>query len=311
MKHLVLVFGAVLILFGVAKAQRPSTPVPQSTPNPLYETPEADSAVRRSEDLNRRSESLRLTEKFPVKDPAKRKKFREVIRPLYRDSTKKERAFLAPMDEDRESNAAILSQKRTGIFRLIMNRGCAGGAKTVAASKACTGLTMPGAGSAYSFRIRDYRMHHISDINFNKHRLEALGVLTHGVVVDLGYVQLEDISLSTPGVVYLARVKPAKNFADAGAFADKLVKGFRKDGFVYGSMIPVRNSSTYVLRSIAYRGEAQRNVGGVVYNELLLDKRRDIIVAFKIVRLKEGTDATIVWKVLSDKKAPRLKPNKK
>lgn len=287
------------------------TPYPQATPNPLYPSERVEDAVRRGDELNRRSDALRMTQNLPPEVPdEKRREFAAMIEPLYRESTEEEREFMAPSPEDSAPYERFAGKKSSGILRLVEDRGCADNAKVVSASFDCSRYSMPGAGSGYSFRFGDYRMHHISDIVFKKGNFEALGVLNHGIMVDLGDVPFEAVTEKTEGVRYLTRIKPSKNFQEAAELADKLTKGIKEDGRNYASILPVKENSTYVIRSIAYEGEALRNVAGIVYNELDIDKRRDVLIAFRVIRLADGS-ATIVWKELDDSKAPELKPDKK
>ncbi|QQS41297.1 MAG: hypothetical protein IPM63_18365 [Acidobacteriota bacterium] len=287
------------------------TPYPQRTPNPLYPGDQTEDAVRRSEDLKRRSDALRMTQNLPPEVPdAQRKEFAATIEPLYRESTEEERAFMAVSDEDKAGYERFAGKKDSGLVLLVEDRGCADNAKVVSASVDCSRYSMPGAGSGYSFRFGDYRMHHIADIVFKKGNFEALGVLNHGIIVDLGDVPFESITEKSDGVAYLAKIKPSKDFQEAAVLADKLTKGIKENGRTYASILPVKENSTYVIRSIAYEGEALRKVAGIVYNELDLDKRRDVLIAFRVLRLADGS-ATIVWKELDDSKAPKLKPDKK
>jgi len=306
-----LLSGLMLIFSMAASAQGDSTPRPGATPNPLYPGSETEDAVRRADDLNRRSDALRMTQNLPPEVPdSKKKEFRELIEPLYRDSSKEEREVMAPAEADRNSYSTYADKKDSGIIRLIADRGCADNAKVVDASADCARYTMPGAGSGYSFRFGDYRMHHISDIVFRKGNFEALGVLNHGIMVDLGDLPIDSVDENTAGVEYLKKIKPSKDFQQAGDLANKLTKGIENSGHRYASILPVRENSTYVIRSIAYDGEVIRKVGPFTYNELELDRRRDVIVVFRVVRLNGGNDATIVWKVIDDSKAPKLKPGK-
>ncbi|HUF02716.1 MAG TPA: hypothetical protein VMM38_00920 [Aridibacter sp.] len=287
------------------------TPYPQATPNPINPEPQSADAVRRSEDLNRRSDALRMTQNLPPKVPdSKRKEFAAMIVPLYRESTDEEREFMAPSVEDKAAYERFAGKKNSGILRLVEDRGCADNAKVVSASFDCSRFSMPGAGSGYSFRFGDYRMHHIADIVFKKGNFEALGVLNHGIMIDLGDVPFETVSEMTEGVGYLTKIKPSKDFQQAAELADNLTMGIKEDGRTYASILPVKESSTYVIRSIAYEGEALRNVAGIIYNELEIDRRRDVLIAFRVVRLADGS-ATIVWKELDDSKAPKLKADKK
>ena len=311
MKRLLAGAFALAFLAGAAFAQtRPSTPYPQATPDPVYPSQDVENAMKRGEDLNRRSDELRMTENFPVKNRPKNKELFELLEPLYRHSNDDERALMSADEADLAAFSGITKDKHAGIFKLIVDRGCADNVKVVDASVDCARYTMPGAGSGYSFRFEDYRMHHISDIVFRKGRFEALGVLNHGIMVDLGDVPVDSVTDKTEGVRYLAKVKASKDFAEAADLATKLTKGIKEDGYTYASILPVLEGHTYVIRSIAYDGEALRKLGKYTYNEMDLDERRDVLVVFRVVRLTDGREATIVWKRLDDSKAPKLKANK-
>lgn len=304
MKKLFLVSILVFISSVGIYSQTPSRN-PKPTPHPS--TVKLQKTVDSGRDISNRSNNLRLTENFPVKTEKERKIVREKIKPRYRKTTKEERNYLSPSDEDAQKYYSFLKQKDTGLIKLISDKGCASNKNVVNASPQCERLTMPGAGSAYSFRFKDYRILDLSDLNFRKNRFESLGVLNHGFIVYIGDIPLESVTLKTKGVGYLASIKPAKNFNKAAELANKLTKGIKKDGFIYSSIKGVKENSTYVLRSIAYRGESLKTVDGIIYNEMDLDKRKDVIVAFRVVRLNPNEDVTILWKELRSKKAPKLK----
>jgi hypothetical protein len=133
--------------------------------------------------------------------------------------------------------------------------------------------------------------------------------LNHGIMLNLGDVPVDSVTEKTEGVAYLAKLKPSKDFAEAADLATRLKKGIREGERTYASVLPTAANSTYVLRSIAYDGEAIRKVGPYAYNEMDLDNRRDVLVVFRVVRI-EGDEATLVWKELDDSRAPKLKPNK-
>ena len=310
MKNLLFLSMIVLVVPAVAVAQGDTTPYPQATPDPLYPSQRTEDAARRAEDLNRRSDALKMTQNLPPEVPGKNKEFREMIEPLYRSSNDEERAYLAPDPEDSAAYQTFLRQKDTGIFRLVTDRGCADNVKVDSASADCSRLSMPGAGSGYSFRFGDYRMHHISDIVFRGSNFEALGTLNHGIMVDLGDIPIDGLDETSEGIAYIIGIKASKDFTQAADLAVKLQKGIEKDGRKYSSILPVRENSTYAIRSIAYDGEAIRKVGPYAYNEMDLDKRRDVLIVFRVIRLRDG-DATIIWKEIDNSKAPKLKPDKK
>ncbi len=275
-------------------------------PDPTPISP-SDQAVRQANDISRRSNELRNVENFPVKDDTDRKVFREQIRPLYREPSDEEMAVLAPDPGLSVQYAEFLSQKNSGLITLISDKGCADNQNVVVASADCMQYTMPGGGSAYSFRERMHRLTRLADLSFAKNSLRALGTLTHGIMVNLGDVPIENVTLESEGANFIVKFKPASDMKTAAEIANKLIKGIRDKNLIYGSVLSAQPNTTYILRSIAYRGEALKSIGGIVYNELELDKREDIIVAFRVVEMVPGKSITMLWKELRDKKSPRIK----
>ena len=304
MKNLFLI--TVLILGGAVLAQAQQRGRPDPTPQTTSER-RTQQSIDRAKDISNRSNSLQLLEKLPPQVRGNNKFFKESIRPFYRKTTKEERSLLAPNEEDFTKHRGFLSQKKAGILRLIIDKGCVVNPKVVSAKPHCAKFSMPGAGSAYSFRYYDYRLVHLADLNFRKNTFQALGTLTHGIMVNLGNVSLEDINVKTKGMNFLAKFKPAKDLPKAADIANKLVKGINKDGFKYASVLPVKENMTYALRSVAYKGESLKKVGKIVFNEFELDKRKDIIIAFRVVRFHPNEDVTILWKEIQSRKAPKMK----
>ncbi len=292
----VLLLGCVGVGYTQVRGRPESTPISQT-----------QKAVNRANDLNRRSTELRNIEKFPNTPPRGRSNFYKTIKPRYRKATKDELRYMAPSDSDLDRYSGYVKAKRRGIIKLATDIGCAKDAKIVVASPKCEGYTMPGAGSAYSFRFGSYRMQHLSDLNLKNNTFQALGVLTHGMLVNLGDIPLDGVGLKTNGLQYITKFKPVRDMAGAAKFAGELTKGVKDRGFSYASILPVKPNSTYVLRSIAYGGIAERKVGGILFNELEFDKRKDVIIAFRVVRFNQDKDVTIIWKRLRSKGSPRIK----
>lgn len=304
MKNLVLLLVLALCGFISVSAQRNEQPAP----TPIVEDPQRAKGLDRQAEIDRRSDALRNTEAFPANvDNRNTKIFQENIKPLYREPTKEEERLIAPDEEDLKSYAAFLNQSKTGLIKMIVDRNCDGDDKLVKASPDCDKYTMPGAGASYSFRINNYRIRHLADINYTGRNFRAFGALTHGIFVNLGDVPLEQVDLQSPAVKKLLDFDPAGNFQEAQEFALKLDKGIEKNGFVYRNLLAAEENTTYVLRSIAYRGNLVRTVGGISYDELEFDKRKDIVVAFRVVRRDADGNVTILWKELSSKNAPKLK----
>jgi hypothetical protein len=166
---------------------------------------------------------------------------------------------------------------------------------------------MPGAGTAYSFRTESHRIPHLADLVLSKNVLKSDGVMQRGLLVNLGDIPLEDITVQTKGLKYLVDFDPVADAESLAKFDRQLLEGIKADGFIYGLGLYVKNQATYALRSIAYKGKAARSANGIPYNELDFDKRRDILVAFRIVEQEANGNITVVWKILSSKDAPTLK----
>ena len=303
MKKIVLLLGLIIGSFGSINAQR----VPQATPTPLVEDATRQEGLRRQDDVNRRSEALRNAEKFPVKEDKDSKIYQQYIKPLYRDLTKEEENLMAADDEDLKTFAGFLSQSNTGLTKLIADKNCDENEKVANVSPNCQKYTMPGAGASFSFRTNNYRIRHLADLNYTGRNFRAFGVLNHGIFVNLGDIPLEKIDLQTEAVKKLMSFEPAKDFKQAQEFAVQLDKGIESNGFVYRNILPASENSTYVLRSIAYKGSLIRTIGGISYDELEFDKRKDIIIAFRVVRRDSDGNVTILWKELSNKNSPKLK----
>ena len=297
---------SIFTIFGVSAVNAQVRNAPTPTPTPI-------STIQRDDQKNisRRSDDLRMTENLPVVPLDRSNKvFRQKIRPIYRKSNKNERALLSPDETIVSRYAAFLKGKNTGLTKLIIDQGCDKDPGVVVSTEHCLKYSMPGAGTSYSFRYDDYRIKRLSDINYTGKLFQSVGVLTHGIFVDIGDIPIEEVTLNTKGAEYLREISPAKTFADATDLITKLEKGIEKGEFTYKNYVPLKENTTYVLRSIAYRGKSYRTVEGITYNELEFDKRKDVIVSFRVVDIAPDESATIIWKELANKKAPKIKPNK-
>ncbi len=294
-------FGGFVFANGQANPAQP-------TPNPAQEVKDM---VRRNEQINRRFDSMRNGGNRTFAQGEMRDIFFQRIIPLYRKPTKAELKLLAPNAEDVKKYAAFLKPSNTGITKLAADFGCAENPSVVVATPDCLIYTMPGAGSSFSFRVKNYRIRRLADLTFAKNSFLTTGVLVHGILVNLGDVSLEQVSLETRGVKYLLDFAPAVEFQKAAETERELVAGIEKDGFSYRNGLAAEANATYFLRSIAYRGFSMRAVSGIAYNELDFDRREDIFIAFRIIRQDADGSLTILWKELDSKKSPRLKREKR
>lgn len=127
------------------------------------------------------------------------------------------------------------------------------------------------------------------------------------IFADIGDVPVEEVGLTTKGMSYLVNSVPVRDSDEFMRFDGELAKGVAADGFTYRKWNPSKENSTFALRSIAYRGKFARTVDGLEYNDLDFDKRREVIVTFRVIDKDPAGNLTIVWRSLKDVESPKLK----
>jgi hypothetical protein len=103
---------------------------------------------------------------------------------------------------------------------------------------------------------------------------EALGVL-----VALGDVPLETVTPESFGVTGLTNITPPADYFEAASLSRRNRAGFDLARFRYGRSLPVSENMTYALRSTSNR-------------------RADVLVAFRVVRVEENGSLTLIWRKL-------------
>lgn len=298
------VLFALVFLIGVpAYAQPAGTPLPTPESNPRRANPPnvVDSA---------RFDRLRSLEMVAAKDRVRTHPLLDPKKGIYRMPGNDEIAALAVSEHLLLKHAAFLKGRNTGIVKLSGEASCITDGDVVVASANCMPFKMPGAGTSYSFRTESYRLPRLADLILADGIFKTGGVLQQVVMTDLGDVAIEDVKLDTRGMRHLVDLLPANDMEELVRFDAKNTKGMYSDGFLYRRGHLIKENSTFALRSIAYRGNYVRSIDGVTYDELEYDKRRDVIVAFRVVEKDEAGNITIVWKRLQDVEAPKLKVKK-
>jgi hypothetical protein len=229
------------------------------------------------------------------------------VAPLYRRPTRKELKSIEPRRELLDQYARFLRQPKTGLTKLIDDKGCAENTKVVVATDNCLKYTMPGAGSSFSFRAQTYRIPRLSDLTFTDKSFQSGGVLLHGIFVNIGDIPLEEVTPQTRGLKYLVDFQPEPDYEKSREIDAQLMKGIKKDGFLYRRGLFSVENTTFALRSIAYGGKYFRAVKNLTYNEFDFDKRKDVIVVFRIVETDEAGNVTILWKEIQEKDSPEVK----
>lgn len=282
-------------------AQTPGTPAPTPPPG------QGQRPVSPIIADNAKYDRLRSIELMTPKERDTQHPLLDPKRGIYRIPTKEETVALAVNGSLAERYGTFLRNSNTGIVKLNANSECVSDTQVVGAKEECAAFTMPGGGIAFSFRTESYRMPRLADLILHDGIFKTGGVLQHVLMAEIGDVAIEDVNLQTKGMKFLIGLKPVRDSNEFIRFDEEILKGINADGFFYRRGHLVKANSTYLLRSIAYRGQYFQTVDGIQYDELAYDKRRDVIVAFRVVEKDEAGNITIVWNRLRDVEAPRLR----
>jgi hypothetical protein len=195
-----------------------------------------------------------------------------------------EKQFLAPSAEDQRAHAEFLSQPDTGLIRLLPRQ--------VYDSEAYKSnnktLTMRGAGAYYSFTLLTHEYGQGSDIGLESGQLSVgFAGANYGILVHLGDVTLDELTLEDPRVRYMSGYTPPPKEPDARLEARQFGSGVTVDDVRYRDRLPVAVNGTYLLRSIDY-------------------SRSDVLVAFKVVRKDSDGSVILAWKLLKKYPVPQL-----
>jgi hypothetical protein len=278
----------IAVMSSSASAQV-AVPQPAAPPVPLVGT--SPNERRRNTPVSRR-ELTPLEE--TVLHEERRRRF---VDPIYRKPTSQELETVAVDPVLENEWRPLLSGESTGITRLLA-ADCETDTHVVSVTGECLLRTMPGTGSSFSFRRRTYVLERLADLTFRNGRLEYTGELAQGGIVLLPMGTGFSALSGQPEYRALAASRPALTKQAAGHALE--LNGVP----ALLSLRPVKGQ-VFVLRSVAYRGSVKRAAGGVTYNELDHDRRRDVTVAISIVDVQPN-DVTFVWKVLTDSTAPKL-----
>lgn len=296
-------FLTFFVLACAAAAQAQIFPTPTPTPRPGTRQANLPPTVADNEHYDR----LRKIEMIGQPNNAKDHPLLDPNKGIYRKPNKAETAILAVSETHLDKYAVFLRGQNTGIVKLNGESSCVSDSDVIVASEQCINFKMPGSGTAFSFRTATYRLPRLADIIVVDGNFMTGGVFQQVIMTELGDVDLDNISLASPAAKHLIDLKHVRGSDDFMRFNEELIKGYDANGFRYAKGWPVKKDSVYLLRSIAYRGQFLRTIEGVQYDELEFDKRRDLIVAFRVVDIDDAGHATIVWKRLKDVEAPKLK----
>lgn len=198
-----------------------------------------------------------------------------------------EKSLLTPSPEIQQQFAGFLELPNTGLIRMYPS----GRRRVISVTDLATGRR-PGFGryaSLYSFTKAkhgnglngyvDPRLGWAELLLLNGRFLTGFNGEALGVLVVLGDVPLETVTPDTDGVSGLTNIIPPADYFEAVSLSRRNRAGFALDRFRYGSSLPVAENTTYVLRSTS-------------------NKRADLLVGFRVVRVDELGSVTLIWRKL-------------
>ena len=198
-----------------------------------------------------------------------------------------EKELLAPSVEDQQQYSEFLQLPDTGVIRMFPP----GRRRVISVTDLATGRR-PGFGnyaSLYSFSKQKHGngLHGFVDPRlgwaelrlWNGRFITGVTGESLGVLVALGDVPLEAVTPETYGVTGLTNIMPPADYFEAATLSRRNRAGFALERFRYGSSLPVAENMTYVLRSTS-------------------NKRADVLVGFRVIRLDENGSVTLIWRKL-------------
>ncbi len=303
MRYLKVLVPLLLLLSGGAYSQISPSATPTPTPRPGTIRAVANPMVNDKDSYDR----LRSIESMGNRGEQEPPPLLVGKESIYRKPSRTETAALAVSDDLLMKYSEFLKVKGTGIVKLSSDSSCVSASDVVVASEKCLPFQMPGAGTAFSFRTESYRLPRLADVILVNGDIKTGGVFQQVIAVDIGDVPIDTIAIESDALRYLVTAKPAADSSEFMKFDNELLSGIEANGLVYRKNQLATLNTTFAIRSFAYRGKSLRTLDGYAYNELDYDKRRDVIVVFRIVNKDASGNITLLWKKLKDVEAPVLK----
>ena len=224
--------------------------------------------------------------------------------------SKEQLRLISPSIEDSTKYATFLKLPHTGLIKLFPEMDCS--SKNVVRVDGPCEKYIPFS-NAYSFRKIMYPQKALADLRLKENTLFTDGIFSNGMILALGDIPLETVSANIAGMDFLFEFKSARENNEIIAKSKELGQGIKVGNYQYSNHFTAFENTTYVLRTIAYRGSITKTIPGFpwAYNLLEGDKRIDVIIAFRIVRKDSDGSLTLLWKELQRKDSPKINLSKK
>ncbi|MEZ5344338.1 MAG: hypothetical protein R2681_02175 [Pyrinomonadaceae bacterium] len=230
------------------------------------------------------------------------------------EMTGRDRELIEIDKADANKFSQFLKQRNTGFMRLHDRAGCL--SVTVNVNEPCPWNVYSKA-TAFSFRKENYVPGLVSDIALFDAKFITIGVMQQTVVTDLGLTEIDNLSLRSAEVRDLLNITPEFSKARTDSVSDVTeMERISRDQGIFAI-----EGHAYLMRAIAFKGKLRlKELGNQGSDEFSLsaarqienfdviraDKRRDIIVVFKVIRSHRDGSISIIWKELQSKEAPAV-----
>jgi hypothetical protein len=225
------------------------------------------------------------------------------INEIYEHARKK----LAPTADEKRIYVDFLKQSNTGIIRIAATVNCKYILDVTQPDQECYNQYIPGSALAFSFRRADYSHNAYSDLKRVNDDFVLPGTFVLGLITSIGDIPIESIGTDNVLVTDLAGFSPASEINEVAGQDFEIIRGLKIGDLIYRKTVPIREHTTYLLRSVAYRAkflnlpksESKRG-------SLDEDERSDVTVVFRIVR--KGADDTylLLWREVARIPSPLL-----
>jgi hypothetical protein len=311
--HLFLIAAFGLMAVAQVSGQPPETA--RQRQDRINEQRRIDDDERRIKDQSkeRSADFLENNRRDAIESRAKRN---NVYQPLSKKESLRILKDLEPNPEDKARYEAFLKQDKTGLFRLTPNHNCTE-KLIVRVGKECERSTY--IGEYYTFALPSYGNRDIFDLTYKDGYLLSKGVLSQGIITEIGDVSLKNVDSSSKNIKYLLDFVPQTENKEVKKQSAAIAAGIDLDGYTYSRSAKAAINGTYALRVISYR--FGRNVFDRYkkYEQTALDSksiniagiserkgRADVTIIFRIVRQDTDGSLIILWKEIARRKAPMI-----
>ena len=294
----IVAFGSLFALLTFdASSQTPAQVNDPSNPVPDYVKRAAEARANNTPSFQEMMQRARLGAVWPGSQRASGMSSKD---------RKRLKALMTPDRADLEKYRDFLKQDDTAIFRLYPDFDCE---KKGVVSVAGNCAHQVYKGSFYSFRDSNY----FSDLKYNNGKLWGSGFFSHEIFVDLGDVPLESLNVNSAGISFLNSYSPANDYPAANEQFRRIVSGIKDGGLDFSRSVAPMPDHTYAVRIVAFnnkdsiqnrlfRSRGERQLWQ--FRSVQMDKRTDSIFAFRIIRMEDDGNITVLSRRLSQKKAP-------